>query len=122
MGRQSKFEHHKDAVLRAIEDLTRKEGKSPSMRQIAVETGVSVATLHAYLKKLRAQGLIEWIEGKHRSLRVKQGALTAAGQGVTPPPPSAPTTPAAPPVPVPISSAPSYVPPIQVDETVDVGF
>lgn len=124
MGRQSKFEHHKDAILRSIDTLTRREGKAPSMRQVALDTGTSVATLHAYLKKLRAQGQIEWIEGKHRSLRLSSGALAAVGQGQSPPSPPVTTATSSSPAPAAISAplAPPPPPVRQVDESIDVGF
>lgn len=119
MGRQSKYEHYKQPVLDAIADLTRKEGKPPSLREVAKATDVSVATLHSYIQRLRDDGLIEWRQRGHRSLRVKQphdASPVSAGpvQPTAPQPTSPPPTPAPAPVPAPVSRMP--------DPAIDPGF
>lgn len=72
MARASLYEFKRDGILQAIESLTGATGRSPSMREIAEISDVSVATLHSYLGRMREEGLIEWSPRSHRSLRVRR--------------------------------------------------
>lgn len=70
MGRQSLYQYKRDGIVEAIERLSA-DGRSPSLREIADVADVSVATLHSYLKAMRDEGIVEWHEKSHRSLRIK---------------------------------------------------
>jgi Mn-dependent DtxR family transcriptional regulator len=75
MGRRSQYPVKRQEVVRAIFSLTQELHRTPSVREIAGRTGVSLATLHSYLENLAEEGLIEWRPKRHRSLR-----LTPKGQ------------------------------------------
>lgn len=70
MPRQSLYLFKRDGIIDAVQTLTDATGKPPSLREIASVADVSVATLHSYLKKMRQEGVIEWNERHHRSLKV----------------------------------------------------
>ena len=72
MARQSLYGYKKDGILLAIETLAQAGGRAPSLREVADVADVSVATLHSYLVKMQVEGLVEWNEKSHRSLRVKR--------------------------------------------------
>lgn len=72
MARASLYDFKKDGILEAIKRLTDSDpkGRPPSLRQVADVTDTPVATLHAYVTRLRSEGLVEWSERHHRSLRL----------------------------------------------------
>lgn len=70
MARQSLYSYKRDGILQAIETLSRAHGRAPSLREIAEVADVSVATLHSYLRRMQAEGVVTWAEKHHRSLRV----------------------------------------------------
>ena len=74
MARASKYEGKRDEVLALIGGAALRHSKPPTVRLLAEEAGVGVATMHSYLTKLAQEGLVEWRPGKHRSL-----ALTPQG-------------------------------------------
>lgn len=124
MGRQSHYAEHRDDVLNGIRNLTQKLGKAPSIREVAREVDVSITTLHAYLTKLKEEGLVSWTERTHRSLRLINDTASV-GPGENPPP--TPVQPASQPVPQPAYQAATPVPPSPppvrfVDPSLDVGF
>lgn len=55
-------------VLESIKRLTRPSG--PTVREIAAELGLSVASVHHHLGGLRDEGKITWEERKARSIRL----------------------------------------------------
>lgn len=71
MGRQSLYHYKRDGIVEAITRLST-DGRSPSLREVADVADVSVATLHSYLSKMRDEGLVEWNEKSHRSLRISR--------------------------------------------------
>lgn len=71
MPRQSLYHFKRDGILEAVSTLTdANKGKAPSIREIAEVADVSIATLHSYLVKMKNEGVIEWTERHHRSLKV----------------------------------------------------
>lgn len=70
MPRQSLYQFKRDGILTAIETLRAATGKAPSIREIAEVADVSIATLHSYLVKMKDEGVIEWQERHHRSLKL----------------------------------------------------
>lgn len=70
MARVSKYGEHKDQLLELIAKAAEAHAKPPSVRQLAAEVGVGVATLHSYLERLSDEGMVEWRPGKHRSLKL----------------------------------------------------
>lgn len=74
MARASRYKTEKIRILGLVDAAAQAHGRSPSVRDLAMAADVGVATMHSYLHKLAAEGLIEWAPGRHRSLR-----LTAAG-------------------------------------------
>lgn len=81
MARQSLYDYKKEGVLDAVLTLTEVNGRAPSLREIASVADCSVATLHSYLQRMRSEGLVEWSERSHRSLRVvsRPGGSTRNG-------------------------------------------
>lgn len=69
MARVSRYADNKDQVLTLIAETARKHAKPPSVRDLAEDTQVGVATMHAYLTRLAEEGLITWQSNKHRSLK-----------------------------------------------------
>lgn len=64
-------------VLRAIDRLTAKRGKPPSFRELANQLGISsINGIQCHLRSLRSKGLVDWDEGRSRTLR---RATPAAG-------------------------------------------
>lgn len=58
-------------VLTAIAVLTRQHGFCPTFREIADECGyATTSVVAAHLDRLRENGLVEWTEGKARTIRL----------------------------------------------------
>lgn len=58
-------------IINAIVGLTEAEGYAPTIRELALEVGVSSPDTIAYhLAKLRDDGRVTWADGKSRTLRV----------------------------------------------------
>lgn len=75
MARASKYDQSKRVVLQSINDAQWSNEPVPSVREFAQVLGVGVATAHSYLSKLADEGLIEWQQGRHRSLSLtRQGS------------------------------------------------
>lgn len=65
-------------VLRAVAALERQAGVPPTVREVQRWAGMSSTSVALYwLRKLRAQGLVEWRPPRTRTLQV-----TAAGRSV----------------------------------------
>jgi DNA-binding transcriptional regulator YhcF (GntR family) len=76
MARASLYVSHRTQVLVAIDHSIKSHARPPSVRELAEECGVGVATMHSYLQKMAEEGVVEWRQGRHRSLRVTpQGFL-----------------------------------------------
>lgn len=81
MARKSHYGQHRMTVLGLIHQASLRHAAPPSVRELAEHTGVGVATVHLYLKRLAEEGLIEWRPGRHRSLHCSpQGTLLASSQ------------------------------------------
>lgn len=70
MARASLYIAHREMVLRCIDSSMKSHSKPPSVRELAEVCEVGVATMHAYLLKLAEEGVVEWRQGRHRSLRL----------------------------------------------------
>ncbi len=55
------------AVLQAF---IREHGIPPTVRELAKALGISSTAAHYRLTRLREHGLVEWEEGKSRTLRI----------------------------------------------------
>lgn len=77
MGRKSHYMASKILILQSIHGLTMQRRTSPTVREVAEDTGISMATLHSYLQRLSQEGLVQWRPKRHRSLQ-----LTKAGQNM----------------------------------------
>jgi repressor LexA len=63
-------------VLMAIDSLTRKHGYPPTVREVGTAVGIkSSSTAVQHLLKVQNAGLVEWEQGKSRTIR-----LTEAGR------------------------------------------
>lgn len=69
----------KATVARAIYDLTSERGIPPTVREIGARIGTSgIGNLHLVLQNMREDGMITWIDGRQRSIRlVGAGPLRA---------------------------------------------
>lgn len=60
-----------EEVLGVIKRHTKQKGYPPTVREIGEEVGLnSPAAVHHHLETLRREGLIDWVPGKSRTLRV----------------------------------------------------
>ena len=67
----SEMNHKERAVYEYIIDTIKKEGFSPSVRDIKIALDIkSTSTVHAYLEKLEKKGYIQKEAGKSRTIRV----------------------------------------------------
>lgn len=65
-------------VLRAVAALERQAGMPPTVREVQGWAGMSSPSVASYwLRKLQAQGFVEWRSPSSRTLR-----MTAAGRSV----------------------------------------
>lgn len=72
MGRASKYEQHRSAILDALAQAESSHARPPTVRTLADSCGVGVATMHSYLTRLSEEGVVEWQAKSHRSLRLRQ--------------------------------------------------
>lgn len=70
MARATEYGNQRLAVIEAIADRKVHHSRQPTVRELAGEFEVSVATMHSWLEKLRDEGMVEWTPGRHRSLRL----------------------------------------------------
>ena len=67
----AEMNHKERAVYEFIIDTIKKEGFSPSVRDIKIALDIkSTSTVHAYLEKLEKKGYIQKEAGKSRTIRV----------------------------------------------------
>lgn len=58
-------------IMDCIRGYLERHPYPPSIREIALETGIPSTSMVVYwLRKLRAQGVVTWEEGKNRTLQV----------------------------------------------------
>jgi SOS-response transcriptional repressor LexA len=60
----------RNLVLAALEEYIRTNGWSPTVRDLALATGRTVGTIHPLLGAMRRDGLVDWDDGRARTLRV----------------------------------------------------
>jgi len=65
-----------EKILDFIAKYFRKYGNSPSFRDIAEEFEISVGTIQGQLTSLGNKGLISWIPGRQRSIRIQRDRQT----------------------------------------------
>ena len=71
MAEMGQMNHKERAVYEFIIDTIKKEGFSPSVRDIKIALNIkSTSTVHAYLEKLEKKGYIQKEAGKSRTIRV----------------------------------------------------
>jgi hypothetical protein len=69
--KQRIFQAHRQHLLELIQEFYALHGYAPSLRWLALESGLSPTTIGKYLRRMREQGLVEFNQGIPRSLRVK---------------------------------------------------
>jgi len=67
---RSRYPIHRPLLLRLIQEYTASNGFAPTLRNLAGETGLAPATLHKYLLRMQAEGLVEYRPGISRSIRI----------------------------------------------------
>lgn len=82
MARTSRYEDVKVDVLTKLHMVEQRHGQPPSVRDLATSFGVSVSTMHSYLKRLAEEGLVQWTRGRHRSLRLTLLGIQQSSQPV----------------------------------------
>ena len=70
MARASQYADNREKILLSVHEAAQKHSKPPSVRDLADSLGVGVATMHSYLKQLAEEGMIEWRQGRHRTLHL----------------------------------------------------
>ena len=65
-----KYKDTRSIVLAFVVDFIKKNGYSPSVREVSVHTGKSVSTSFSNLKTLDKLGYIKWTPGTFRSIVV----------------------------------------------------
>lgn len=76
MARATNYQDDKEWVVKLIHDAQVAHSRPPTVRALATELGVGVATMHSYLRKMADEGLVDWKSGHHRSLRVTDRGMT----------------------------------------------
>jgi repressor LexA len=60
-------------MLHCIDDFIKEKGYSPSVRDLCSLSGrTSPATVHMYIRSLRAKGYIDYVDGLARSIVIKK--------------------------------------------------
>lgn len=81
MSRPSNYAASRKAILALVAQAQARHSKPPSVRQMATELDIGVATVHSYLRQLAEEGLVEWTPNMHRSLRLTlRGSLHVSSQ------------------------------------------
>ena len=75
MARASRYDDTRDDILKSVNAAATAHGKPPSVRDLADQFEVGVATMHSYLQKLSEEGMVEWRPGRHRSLHLTQQGI-----------------------------------------------
>ena len=70
MPRRSRYAGHRLMILILLAHAQDRHSRPPTVRALADELGVAVATMHSYLHQLAEEGLVEWTPNAHRSLRL----------------------------------------------------
>ena len=65
-----------ELLVRFIDDYIDSHGRSPSTREIAGGTGLSLATVSRYLSHMRENGMIDY--AGHRNIVTKRNSISAA--------------------------------------------
>lgn len=67
-------------VLRAIEWLTDFAGVAPTLEELADHLGgISIATVHEHIGKLKALEIVDSVPGRPRTLRIKHKVCPKCG-------------------------------------------
>jgi len=81
MARLSNYTASRLAILDLIAEAQARHSRPPTVRRLATELHIGVATMHSYLRQLAEEGLVEWTPNMHRSLRLTpQGSLRVSSQ------------------------------------------
>lgn len=63
-------------IIEAIKDITLAKGYPPTFRELGEEVGLkSSSTVMGYLVRLKAKGVVDWEEGKTRTLRIMENSF-----------------------------------------------
>lgn len=83
MASQAKFTAKQNDVLNFIKEFIRKNGYPPSVRQIGSGMQLkSSATIQRYLVSLRDHGLISWVPGEPRTIKVMEKQISPIEQAI----------------------------------------
>lgn len=75
MSRRSNYKTSRTEILALIADAQARHSQPPTVRLLATQLDIGVATMHSYLRQLAEEGLVEWTPNKHRSLRLTPQAF-----------------------------------------------
>jgi predicted transcriptional regulator len=70
MARASHYLAHRQTIIDLIAHSVASHSRPPTVRALAIQCGVAVATMHSYLQRLSEEGLVEWQAKSHRSLKL----------------------------------------------------
>lgn len=70
MATSPELTQRQEEVLDTLRRLIDTSGHPPTTRELAAELGIRSSAVHGYLTRLRALGMVDWAEGKARTLRV----------------------------------------------------
>lgn len=73
---RTKNPNYFELLVRFIDDYIDNHGRSPSTREIAGGTGLSLATVSRYLSHMRENGMIDY--AGHRNIVTKRNSVSAA--------------------------------------------
>lgn len=68
---REQYELNLEITYQYIKEFIKKNGYSPSMREIADNTKRSLDTIFNHVYELKEQGKIDFIKGKARTIRLK---------------------------------------------------
>jgi SOS-response transcriptional repressor LexA len=63
------------ALLAEIDRLTHAKGYPPTRRELADSLGTGLNNVQQMMTRLRRDGVIEWVDGAARTIRIVEGSL-----------------------------------------------
>jgi len=67
-----RYPARKGPLLQAIRIYIDANGRSPTLRELSALTDLSLPTLHSYIQRLKAEGLIQYQPFKFRAIRLNK--------------------------------------------------
>ena len=76
-GRKTPDTEWREKLCSAIEGYKAEHGFAPSVRELAALVDAPLITVHSALARLREAGIVDWVEGRNRTLKVTEWGMKA---------------------------------------------